>query len=568
MAEMDLQVLIEASSAQAVKAVKELSTSILQVSKDAAIALKGLLSFEAAGKSISSFGQSLDSASKQMKKFGRDFTQNVTAPLLAIGALSLKKIFDDAVLGKGTEATNQFAGSVQQLKKQFDALLVTIGTQLIPVANKIIAAFNFLIASYQSLSPATKDLVLTFGLIAASVGPIVLAVSSLVGILGKLAGVIGPVISGLGAFASAIATPAGLIVVLVGALVGLTNVFFELREAGEGTAEALRSTFYLFVTGFNNIVAVGLLKAIRLIIDGFNSLLAPFSTTIKTALDGASASVTEGINTLNARFDANKGAVDNKLKTIGSSAGNAFTLGLVNGLGDIKTAFNQATADTGILMTKQMEETGKKAIAIAQQVKESFAGGLANAMIEFSSGAETAGRAFEKFASSFLKQIAQMILQAQILNLLQGFSGFNSAAGAVGTASAPRALADGGYVTGPGTARSDSIPAWLSNGEFVNDAKTVAAFGPDFFHNLKSMARKGHGMKSGRPAFAEGGMVTNPGQAPQVNIQNTGSPKQVERTSVDPVTGVTTIILADIEKNGPISKGMQNVFGMRRGNFK
>jgi hypothetical protein len=36
----------------------------------------------------------------------------------------------------------------------------------------------------------------------------------------------------------------------------------------------------------------------------------------------------------------------------------------------------------------------------------------------------------------------------------------------------------GGYVSGPGTATSDSIPASLSNGESVNTARATSMFGP------------------------------------------------------------------------------------------
>ncbi|MGW4127951.1 hypothetical protein [Amycolatopsis japonica] len=37
----------------------------------------------------------------------------------------------------------------------------------------------------------------------------------------------------------------------------------------------------------------------------------------------------------------------------------------------------------------------------------------------------------------------------------------------------PMGRADGGYIAGPGTGRSDSIPAWLSNGEFVVNAEST-----------------------------------------------------------------------------------------------
>lgn len=60
--------------------------------------------------------------------------------------------------------------------------------------------------------------------------------------------------------------------------------------------------------------------------------------------------------------------------------------------------------------------------------------------------------------------------------------------------------ATGGFVSGPGTPTSDSIPAWLSNGEFVMNAAAVRHFGVNFMQKLN--ARK-------IPAFATGGLVSN-----------------------------------------------------------
>lgn len=56
--------------------------------------------------------------------------------------------------------------------------------------------------------------------------------------------------------------------------------------------------------------------------------------------------------------------------------------------------------------------------------------------------------------------------------------------------------ADGGYVTGPGTARSDSIPARLSNGEYVINAAAVSRVGVGFLNNIN------------RRRFADGGEVS------------------------------------------------------------
>lgn len=51
----------------------------------------------------------------------------------------------------------------------------------------------------------------------------------------------------------------------------------------------------------------------------------------------------------------------------------------------------------------------------------------------------------------------------------------------------PIVRADGGPVFGPGTATSDSIPAMLSNGEYVIRAKAVRAYGLDFMNAINGM---------------------------------------------------------------------------------
>ncbi len=58
--------------------------------------------------------------------------------------------------------------------------------------------------------------------------------------------------------------------------------------------------------------------------------------------------------------------------------------------------------------------------------------------------------------------------------------------------------ASGGYIRGPGSSTSDSIPAWLSNGEFVINAAAVRHFGTSFFAALNRMKM---------PKFNMGGLV-------------------------------------------------------------
>jgi len=69
---------------------------------------------------------------------------------------------------------------------------------------------------------------------------------------------------------------------------------------------------------------------------------------------------------------------------------------------------------------------------------------------------------------------------------------------------AGQARANGGYISGPGTGTSDSIPAMLSNGEYVIRAAAVRAFGID---NLNAI----NGMNIG--AFAKGGLAASQARA-------------------------------------------------------
>ena len=72
-----------------------------------------------------------------------------------------------------------------------------------------------------------------------------------------------------------------------------------------------------------------------------------------------------------------------------------------------------------------------------------------------------------------------------------------------------RTFAGGGHVRGPGSGTSDSIPAWLSNGEFVIKAAAVRRYGLDFLRAINGMAA-GVSLKNAIPGFAGGGLVNLP----------------------------------------------------------
>ena len=66
--------------------------------------------------------------------------------------------------------------------------------------------------------------------------------------------------------------------------------------------------------------------------------------------------------------------------------------------------------------------------------------------------------------------------------------------------------ADGGYIQGPGTTTSDSIPAMLSDQEYVVRAAAVRKYGVGYLDALNGMRLP----KGSLPAFADGGLVGSP----------------------------------------------------------
>jgi TP901 family phage tail tape measure protein len=76
--------------------------------------------------------------------------------------------------------------------------------------------------------------------------------------------------------------------------------------------------------------------------------------------------------------------------------------------------------------------------------------------------------------------------------------------GGGGGRAAPVMFASGGYISGPGTPTSDSIPAMLSDGEYVIKASSVNKFGTQFLDSVNS---------GQLPKFRLGGMVMDGGRS-------------------------------------------------------
>lgn len=113
--------------------------------------------------------------------------------------------------------------------------------------------------------------------------------------------------------------------------------------------------------------------------------------------------------------------------------------------------------------------------------------------------------AFRSMAASVVQSLQKMAAQALATKIFKSLGGsFGFAEGGLVKA------ATGGYITGPGTATSDSIPARLSNGEFVVRAAVVSQPGVlEWLHFLNSGgSRSVRRASSNSGRYAEGGLVT------------------------------------------------------------
>ena len=147
---------------------------------------------------------------------------------------------------------------------------------------------------------------------------------------------------------------------------------------------------------------------------------------------------------------------------------------------------------TSTQQLKQIQDQGNILNNVVSTAKDSFASGLNQLFTDLISGTKSLEDSFKSFASSILKAIADMAVQAAVKGIIKMAFGAG--------------FADGGYVSGPGTSRSDSIPARLSNGEFVMSASSVRHWGVGLLDNLNN--RKMPNLAFESPSYNGGSNVS------------------------------------------------------------
>lgn len=165
--------------------------------------------------------------------------------------------------------------------------------------------------------------------------------------------------------------------------------------------------------------------------------------------------------------------------------------------------YKETLAETSEAEIQQLsigEQWSNKMKSYAETVGKS----MGAAMADFIMGAKTAKEALGDFVRGIIQNAVSILTEwLAVFAIYSAFpmwaSGMTPADAANKTVfGVSKKKATGGLITGPGTGTSDSIPAMLSNGEYVINAAAVQRLGTAYLDTLNS------------PHYAEGGQVGTP----------------------------------------------------------
>jgi hypothetical protein len=143
-----------------------------------------------------------------------------------------------------------------------------------------------------------------------------------------------------------------------------------------------------------------------------------------------------------------------------------------------------------------------------EDLRQSLGSDLANFFTDAITGARSLADAFDELGRSILNSVAALLAERAAGSLVNAIFG-----------SPIVKKASGGAVHGPGSSTSDSIPALLSDGEFVVRAHAVAQPGVEELLRLINSGSAVPRLRSfdGLRRFSEGGPVSAPGGSASVN---------------------------------------------------
>lgn len=239
--------------------------------------------------------------------------------------------------------------------------------------------------------------------------------------------------------------------------------------------------------------------------------LAPIWERIKGAGEGVWSGITSVANGLwtgiTGTFESAITTIGNVVKRIGEAASSAWKASVdsIKGAAEtIKEIFTSVTdleqnAQRASDVTKTLVEPFEKAKQLIEAVWIALRASLQRITVDIANGVANQVSRMVADIERLLARLRAAAAEARRLRA-QGSGGDDGGR-----------FASGGFVSGPGTGTSDSIPAWLSNGEFVVRAKAVREYGVRFLDALN----RGKLDIGGAPKFSTGGLVQGMSRAMQ-----------------------------------------------------
>jgi hypothetical protein len=270
-----------------------------------------------------------------------------------------------------------------------------------------------------------------------------------------------------------------------------------------------------------------------------------------------------------------------------------------------------ALTDKTKALGQEIQGLKPKVVDLGTAMRDTFQNAIGNELAAVITKTKTAKEAMIDLAKTMLAEFAKVASQNFMKQIFGGSGGgYSGSSGGSGTnwgsmIASWFGYADGGHVQGAGTGTSDSIPAMLSNGEFVQTANAVQHYGLDFMEAIRSLkfpkldvgmlprfAKGGlAGLQSQQvlQRFAKGGQVSTQRvaqaqrfatggfvQANQaavdaaatpnitVNIVNNGTPQRSTDQSFDVKSQVLSVFMEDMKVNGPMAQAVNGVTGTQR----
>lgn len=241
-------------------------------------------------------------------------------------------------------------------------------------------------------------------------------------------------------------------------------------------------------------------------LDMLNEKLALLKKTHQYTIDNINQTATAKANSAQTDYDNKEAewqARHDKSSTVGKwsiDAERDFEAGKAKA--DEATTYEEKVRLMNEALQKYDEEQQKiNTISKLQQTSNQLAKDFSSAITDWITGAQSFGDAMKNILQQLIAKLIQAAIYATIVAACTGGGGGFAArwTGAFG-----KAFASGGSVAGPGTGTSDSIPAMLSNGEYVLNAQAVDRLGVPFLNGLNTGRLRG---------FASGGLVGSGGVA-------------------------------------------------------